>query len=94
MLSTSYGIKLSRVILPNWIIRTTEDWLIPLTGLLRSELLKREVLHADETTVQVLHEPGKKVTAESYMWLYRTGLDGKPPIILYDYQQVKMLRTI
>ena len=81
-----YGIKLSRATLANWIIRVTEDWLISLTELLRSELLKREVLHADETTVQVLHEPGKKATTESYMWLYRTGADGKPPIILYDYQ--------
>lgn len=81
-----YGIKLSRATLANWIIRAAQDWLVPIVEALRCELLKRDVLHADETTVQVLNEPGKKATTESYMWLYRTGVDGKPPIILYDYK--------
>ena len=40
----------------------------------------------DETTLQVLHEPGKKAQTKSYMWLYRTGRDGGPPIVLYEYQ--------
>ena len=53
---------------------------------LHRQLVKREVLHADETTLQVLHEPGKKAQTKSYMWLYRTGRDGGPPIVLYEYQ--------
>ena len=81
-----YGIKLSRATLANWVIRCAQDWLAPITEALHKELLKREVLHADETTLQVLNEPGKKATTDSYMWLYRTGNDGKAPIILYDYQ--------
>lgn len=81
-----HGIKLSRATLANWVIRCSHDWLMPITAALRLELLKREILHADETTLQVLNEPGKKAQTKSYMWLYRTGNDGKPPIILYDYK--------
>ena len=29
----------------------------------------QNVLHADETPLQVLHEPGKPATSKSYMWL-------------------------
>ena len=53
---------------------------------LHEELLKREVLHADETTLQVLHEPGKEPQSNSYMWLYRTSGDTDKPIVLYEYQ--------
>jgi hypothetical protein len=49
----------------NWILKATEDYLMPVYEQLHAALLKRDVLHADETTLQVLHEPGKslRVTA-------------------------------
>ncbi|PST29228.1 IS66 family transposase [Enterocloster lavalensis] len=50
-------------------------------------LLKRDLLHADETTCQVLREEGKQAEATSYMWIYLTGSDGLPLIILYDYAE-------
>ncbi len=53
---------------------------------LHKELLKRYVLHADETTLQVLHELVKVPQSESYMWLYRTSGDTDKPIVLYEYQ--------
>lgn len=81
-----YGIQLNRATLANWIIRCAADWLKPIYETLKSELKKRDILHADETPVQVLNEPGKKATTDSYMWLYRTGDDGKYPIILFDYK--------
>jgi len=40
------------------------------------------------TTLQVLHEPGRPATSNSYLWLYRTGMEG-PPIVLYDYQETR-----
>ena len=69
------GIQLSRQTMSNWILRATEDYLVPVYQRLHEELLKREVLHADETTLQVLQEPGKKPESESFMWLYRTSGD-------------------
>jgi len=80
------GLSLSRATMANWIIRCSEDYLIPVTDHLRELLLKRDIVHCDETPVQVLKEDGKKPQTKSYMWLYRTGNDGKEPIILYDYQ--------
>ena len=80
------GIHLSRQTMSNWILRATEDYLTPVYEQLHKELLKRDVLHADETTLQVLHEPGKKPQTDSYMWLYRTSGDTDKPIVLYEYQ--------
>lgn len=45
-------------------------------------------MHADETPLQVLSEPGRPATSKSFMWLYRTGCIGSP-IILYDYQKTR-----
>ena len=80
------GIKLSRQTMSNWILKATEDYLTPVYEQLHKELLTRDVLHADETTLQVLHEPGKKPQSDSYMWLYRTSGDTDKPIVLYEYQ--------
>ncbi|MDE6749276.1 MAG: IS66 family transposase [Lachnospiraceae bacterium] len=80
------GIGLGRATMANWIIRSSQDHLMPVVEHLRKELLKRDIIHCDETPVQVLKEDGKKPQNRSYMWLYRSGNDGKPPIILYDYQ--------
>ena len=73
----------------NWMVKAATDWLEPLYERLRKELLTNVVLHADETTVQVLREPGRKAVSESYMWLYRTSGDTAKPIVLYDYQQTR-----
>lgn len=78
------GINLSRQTLANWMIKTATVFKV-LYDKMHEELIKKDVLKADETTVQVLHEPGKAPTTKSYMWVYRTGKYEKP-IILYDYQ--------
>lgn len=61
------GVKLSRQTMSNWILRVTEYWLRPVYDQLRQELVGREVLHADETTLQVLRKPGKSAQSKSYM---------------------------
>lgn len=80
------GIPLSRQTMSNWMLRASKDYLTPVYEQLHQELLKREVLHADETELQVLHEPGKAPQSKSYMWLYRTSGDTDNPIVLYEYQ--------
>ena len=80
------GLSLSRATMANWIIRCSQDYLMPVVEHLQKKLLERNIVHCDETPVQVLKEEGKKPQTKSYMWLYRTGDDGKPPVILYDYQ--------
>lgn len=81
------GIDLSRAVLSNWVIAASK-WLEPLYNRMKEEMLKRDTLHADETTLQVLKEAGRTAESKSYMWLYRTGRAG-PPIVLYEYQQTR-----
>ncbi len=80
-----YGILLSRQTMANWLIKA-KDWLEPLYEKMKQRLLEHEVLHADETTVQVLKEPGKAAQSKSYIWLYRTSGEAEKQIVLYDYQ--------
>jgi len=82
------GIKLSRQTLANWMLHGANPWLNFIYDRMHQLLLKHEVLHADETTLQVLHEIGRSAGTTSYMWMYRTGREG-PPIILYDYQTTR-----
>ncbi len=49
-------------------------------------LLSNEILHADETTLTVLKEPGRKARQRSYVSVYRTSGDSRHPVVLYDYQ--------
>jgi transposase len=80
------GIELSRQTMSNWLLRCAGDWLVKIYNRMKILLLMQSVLHADETTLQVLHEPGKTAQSKSYMWLYRTSGDVKHPIVLYEYQ--------
>jgi transposase len=79
-------ISLSRQTMANWVNRSAEEWLKPIYDKLVEGLLEHQILHADETPCQVLHEPDKKATAKSYMWLYRTSGESLRPTIVYEYQ--------
>jgi len=80
------GILLSRQTMSNWLLKASNNWLEPLYEKMKTKLLEQSVLHIDETTVQVLKEPGKSAQSKSYMWVYRTSGEAKKHIILYDYQ--------
>ena len=80
------GTHLSRQTISNWILKVSEIYLTPVYEQFHRELLTRDVLHVDETTLQVLHELEKKPQTESYMWLYRTSGDTDKPIVMYEYQ--------
>lgn len=82
------GINLSRQTMANWLLASAEPWLKIIYDRMQKYLLERAVIHADETTLQVLKEPGRSAESKSYMWLYRSGRDG-PGIVLYDYQTTK-----
>ena len=73
----------------NWLIKSASDWLLPLYEEMRTKMLKEDILHADETTVQVLKEPGRASRTNSYMWLYRTGKEASVQIVLFEYQETR-----
>lgn len=80
------GIHLSRQTISNWILKATTDYLTLVYKQLHKELLTRDVLHADEATLQVLHKLGKNPKSNSYMLLYRTCGDTDKPIVQFKYQ--------
>jgi transposase len=80
------GIQLSRQTMSNWLIKASTDWLEPIYEEMQSRLCRHDVLHGDETVLQVLKEPGKPAQSKSYMWLYRTSGEAGHQIVLYDYQ--------
>ena len=80
-----YGIVLRRSTMANWIIECSLRYLKPVFERLHEYLLMRDIIHADEVPCQVLKEPGRPAQSKSYMWIYLTGDDGEPGIVLYDY---------
>ena len=62
------GIELDRTNMANWMIKCGE-LSQPLINLLIDHLHQQSCLHMDETTLQVLDEPGKLAQSKSYMWL-------------------------
>ena len=61
----------------------------PVWEQMKAELLKSSVIHADETVVQVLNEPGKKAKTDSRMWVYCNGKLGERSNILFEYQPTR-----
>ena len=83
-----FDLVLSRQTMSNWLLKSTEQWLSIIYESLHQEIVKRDIIMADETTLQVLKEDDRAPDSKSYMWLYRTGRDG-PHIILYEYQTTR-----
>ena len=77
------GVDLSRTTLAEWMIRAGM-LLDPLYQALHRALIGVDIVQADETTLQVLKEPGKQAQSKSYLWVYHAGTG--PPITLYEYQ--------
>lgn len=77
------GVLVPRQTLARWVIGTAQA-LQPIANLMRDVLLGHDVIHMDETPVQVLKEPGRAATSKSQMWVQRGGPPGKP-VILFEY---------
>ena len=72
-----------RQTLARWVIGSA-GVLQPLHNLMRDILLDGALIHMDETVVQVLKEPVRSATSNSYMWV-QTGGPPDKPVVLYDY---------
>ncbi len=77
------GVDLDRSTFANWMIKVA-DLLTPLINFMQDKLVSGPLVHMDETTGQVLKEPGRTAQNKSYMWL-RMGGDPPNRIILFDY---------
>lgn len=87
---TQIGIHLDQNTMGSWIIRSAAAWFKPIVDRLHAYLLQEDVIQADETTVQVLKEAGRKNTSKSYMWVFMGGeFTAKNPIRIYQYQETR-----
>lgn len=81
------GATLSRQTLCNWTMSAAEA-LEPIYSHMKKELLNRNYIHADETTLKVINDNGKDSKSKKYMWLYMSETPSNP-VILYDYQSTR-----
>lgn len=80
----SHALNLSDQTISNWILRTSEVYGRPLYERMWDHLLKSDYINADETTVQVLNEEGRKAQTKSYMWVFCDNHTAKP-LVLFKY---------
>jgi transposase len=80
-----FGFELSRGTMCNWTIKVAKRC-NRLVELLRQEILSGPLINIDETTVQVLREPDRRVERKSFMWVIRGGPPGKEGL-LYHYAE-------
>lgn len=77
----NYGVTLYRRTLANWVITSSEKWLLPVWNALKDHLLREDILHADETPYRVLSSDKEK----SYYWLFRSIEIAEHPIVLFKH---------
>jgi transposase len=81
------GVDLPRQSMAGWILALGAK-LTPVCAAMKDLLGAGGVLHIDETRVQVLFEPEREATQQSFMWVYRGGAPARP-VILFDYSETR-----
>ena len=81
-----FHLNLKRGTMANWVILTADQYLRIFWEKFLTELLSQNVIHADETVLQVLKEPERKPTEESRMWVYASAKRAAHQIRLFRYE--------
>lgn len=64
-----FGVKFTSTTFSEWMIKASKLRLEPLINRLHTLQMQHGYIQADETTLQVLKENGKKAQSKSYIWL-------------------------
>lgn len=68
------GLEISRANMAHWTIRCSDEWLMPVYDRIHKMLIQKcEILHMDETRIQVNKESGKKAGSDSFVWVLQSG---------------------
>ena len=81
------GVEIPRSTMCGWAMKVAERSM-PLLEFLRSDILSGPLINIDETTTQVMQEPGRSNTTRSYMWVFRGG-DPEAPALVYQYHPTR-----
>jgi len=90
--SKRFGVKFNSTTLSDWVIKAYNIAIAPLLYLMQSELNKSDYIQADETTLQVLNEKGKKAKSKSYIWV-RVSNQNRKPMVLMDYYSSRAMKN-
>ena len=82
-----YGVDLSRTTLSGWIIQASEKCL-PILDFLKNEIRSGPLINIDESTLQVLNEPGRSDSSKSYMWVFCGGVPERKAVA-YQYHPTR-----
>ena len=66
------GIPIDRNNMCNWSIKLANLYIKPVVERMQSVLYAEPAIHCDETTTEVLQEPGRKAATSSYIWVTTT----------------------
>lgn len=84
-----FGVKISRGTMAHWTIFCAQNYFSPMIEYFHRLLTKRKYVAGDETPIQVLKEADRRPQSKSYVWLFRSGDDGEPPIIVCQYHPTR-----
>lgn len=77
-------IDISRATMSGWVLKCG-TLLAPLVDLMRLNIINHDYARADESTLQVLNEPGRKATDKSFMWVFMNeAVEHKSIVYRYD----------
>ena len=85
------GFPLSRQNLSRWQMQVSA-LLSPLVELIEQHIVSQDVLHMDETSLQVLGESGRENTSNSYIWV-RVYNGPEAPAVSYRYFPTRAFRA-
>jgi len=85
-------VDLSRELMARQIIKVSQQYFQPLVNLFSDAILSYDIIHMDETRLQVLQEPGRAAQTKSQLWIRRGGAPDQQCIVL-DYSPSRSTQT-
>lgn len=80
------SVRISRQNMSNWVLHCSEKYFSRIYAHMRSTLLSKDILHADETWTKVVQQDGRDSKKKCYIWVYCSGAYDEP-IIYYEFHE-------
>ena len=88
------GLVIPRNMMANWLIKIQQYYLEQLWKMMLNQIKENcELIHIDETTIQVNKEPGRKAHTNSYMWVMTNGELEETKGVVYNYDSSRSSQT-
>lgn len=86
------NVDVSRELMARQIIQVSQQYFQPLVNLFSDAIMSYDIIHMDETRLQVLQEPGRAAETKSQLWIRRGGAPDQHCIVL-DYSPSRSTET-